>query len=371
MGYFPSILAVLLNLVIEIGYGVIDCIVCGLILSAVSDQRMSPLAGVFISAVISWVVSSFGIKLFHTFQRYTWIPQVCIMFILIGTAGPYFDTSIPSAGSTETVAGNRLSFFFLTMSVPLGWAPAAADFYVYFPKSSSKTMIFIMTTCGLTFGKLLVEFVGVGLGSALVSKATWGTAYHSHGLGALVVTAFEPLGTFGKFCSVILALGIVANNIPGTYSASLSFQLLYSPVLSKIPRFFFNTLTVIIYTIIAAVGYKHLQAIFTDFLSIIGYWSIIWIMMTLEEQVIFRRVRGWEWESWNDPKVLPVGLAALVAFCVGWAGAVLGMDQVYFIGPIGGLVGDYGGDLGIPIAAGWTMLVYPPLRWFELRIMKR
>jgi hypothetical protein len=53
MGYFPSIFCVLLNLVIEIGYGVVDCIVCELILSAVSGRSMSPLVGVFISAIIS------------------------------------------------------------------------------------------------------------------------------------------------------------------------------------------------------------------------------------------------------------------------------------------------------------------------------
>jgi purine-cytosine permease-like protein len=264
---------------------------------------------------------------FHTFQRYTWIPRVCILFILIGTAATYFNTATPSFGHTKTVAGDRISFF-------------------------------------------LVELIGTGLGSGLASQETWGAAYKAHGLGALIVADFKPLGGFEKFCSVILALGILANNIPGTYFASLSFQLLYSPILSKIPRPFFISLTVIIYTVIAAVGYKHLQAI-CGFLSIIGYWTIIWVIITLEELLIFRRDRGWEWESWNNAKVLPAGWAALVIFCVGLAGAVLGMDQVHFIGPIGKLVGDYGADLGIPIAPGWTMVVYPPLRWLELKFVRR
>ena len=37
---------------------------------------------------------------------------------------------------------------------------------------------------------------------------------------------FPPLGKFGQFCLVILALSIVANNCPNIYSVSLSMQVL-------------------------------------------------------------------------------------------------------------------------------------------------
>lgn len=69
MGWWPAKLCVLLNLVIELGYGLVDCLVAGFILSAVSGFRMTVIVGIIISAIITWLVATFGIKWFHTFER--------------------------------------------------------------------------------------------------------------------------------------------------------------------------------------------------------------------------------------------------------------------------------------------------------------
>ena len=78
-----------------------------------------------------------------------------------------------------------------------------------------------------------------------------------------------------------------------------------------------------------------------------GYWLAIWIAITIEEQLIFRWRRGYDWTVWNQREKLPVGLAALVAFLVGWAGAILCMAQVWYIGPIAARVGEFGADVSI------------------------
>lgn len=78
-----------------------------------------------------------------------------------------------------------------------------------------------------------------------------------------------------------------------------------------------------------------------------GYWVSIWVAIILEEHIIFRRKIGFNWAIWNEKKKLPLGVAALVAFLVGWVGAILSMSQVWFIGPIAGLVGDHGADVSI------------------------
>lgn len=62
MGWWPSKLCVILNLAIEIGYGLIDCLVGGLLLSAVNGGGMSVIVGIVIVALITWVVVTFGIK---------------------------------------------------------------------------------------------------------------------------------------------------------------------------------------------------------------------------------------------------------------------------------------------------------------------
>lgn len=103
----------------------------------------------------------------------------------------------------------------------------------------------------------------------------------------------------------------------------------------------------------ALAGRNSLAEIFTNFLALMGYWVAVWIAITVEEEVLFRKGwrgrvgRGWNWEDWDRREKLPVGVAALVAFLVGWAGAILCMAQVWYVGPIARLVGNYGADVSV------------------------
>lgn len=65
MGYYPSKIACLLNIIITLGYGMIDCVVCGQVLSTVLGGRMTVIVGISIIAVGTWVVVLFGMRLFH------------------------------------------------------------------------------------------------------------------------------------------------------------------------------------------------------------------------------------------------------------------------------------------------------------------
>lgn len=88
MGWWPSKIVVLLNLIQMIGYCLIDCVVGGQILSAVSPGgnmsvavgKSPPVmivtvaltnsaAGIVIVAVISWAIATFGIQIFHYYER--------------------------------------------------------------------------------------------------------------------------------------------------------------------------------------------------------------------------------------------------------------------------------------------------------------
>ena len=297
------------------------------------------------------------------------MPQLIVLFILVGSAGPTFDTTFPSVGNSATIIGNRLSFITLCFSAPATWAPAAADFYVYYPESTSRWKIFTLTLLGLSLSFSFVNLLGVGLASGTFTNQSWADAY-AVSPSALIVAGYDGLGGFGRFCSVIVSLGVVANNIPGTYSAAISMQVL-GRYLARLHRWFLTCVCVLIYTACALGGRNNLFDIFENFLALMGYWVAFFIAIVLEEQWVFRRHRRYDWTVWKDWRKLPLGVAALTAFLVGWAGAVLCMDQVYFVGPIAKMVGDDGGDLGIWVGASWTALVYPPLRVLELKIVGR
>ena len=70
MGWWPTKLCVLLNLVILLGYSMIDAVVAGQMLSAVSpDGSLTVVVGIIIVAIITWVVTTFGIRVFHYYER--------------------------------------------------------------------------------------------------------------------------------------------------------------------------------------------------------------------------------------------------------------------------------------------------------------
>jgi NCS1 nucleoside transporter family len=208
MGYYPSKLACLLNIIIMLGYGLIDCLIGGQILSAVSGGSLTVIVGIIIISAISWVVAVFGMSIFHLYERWAGLPQLIVLFILFGCAGPKFDTSIPSTGNPETIHADRLSFFSLCLSAPVAWAPSAADYYVYYPASTQKWKTFLMTFTGLALSFSMTYLMGVGLASGTFTHPDWNDAYEVSA-GALLLAGYNGLGGFGKFCGVILALGLV------------------------------------------------------------------------------------------------------------------------------------------------------------------
>lgn len=347
-GWWPSKLIVLLNLIVLLGYSLIDLVVAGQLLNAVSaNGSLSVVVGIIIVAIIGWVITTFGIEIFHIYMRYAWLPQLIAVSILYGVSASHFDLATPSMGDPRTITGNRLSFFSLCLSAAITYAGGAADFFVYFPPSTPRLPLFAASLLGLVLSFTFALVIGIGLASAIPSNAAYAAAYQS-GQGNLLVEGFSSLGHFGKFLGVVIALGLIANLIAPTYSSGIDFQIL-GRAAQKVPRFIWNTFGVIIYTVCALAGRNSLSEIFTNFLALMGYWVAIWIAITIEEQVIFRRRRGYEWTEWNQQEKLPVGIAALVAFLVGWAGAILCMAQVWYIGPIAKEVGEYGADVGLDI----------------------
>lgn len=215
MGWWPSKLVVILNIIVLLGYALIDCVIAGQILSAVSDNTMSIVVGIIIVALITWVITTFGYQIFHYYERFAWLPQLIVLCILFGVAGPKFDLLSHSETDTKTLIGNRISFLGLSLAAAITYGGGAADYFVYYPESTPRWKVFCMTMVGLTLSFTFAFIVGIGLASGISIDASWDSAYQIS-QGALIVEGFRPLGTFGSFCSVIVALGLVGNLIPPT-----------------------------------------------------------------------------------------------------------------------------------------------------------
>ncbi|KAI4113857.1 MAG: hypothetical protein LQ338_008099 [Usnochroma carphineum] len=366
-GWYPSKLLVILELIVLLGYSMIDLVIAGQILSAVSAHgSMSLVVGIVVVAIIGWLISTFGIWVFHAYQRYAFIPQLIAYSILYGVSSHNYDLSTPSQGDSRTVIGNRISFLSITLAAAITYAGGAADYFVYYPVSTPPIALFSISLVSLLCSFTFTYCLGIGLASAIPTVPAYGAA-NNVTQGALIVAGFTESTSpgnfnagFGKFLAVVVALGLIANLAPPTYSSGIDFQVL-GKNFQKIPRVIWNSVGVVIYTVCALAGRDHLAEIFTNFLALMGYWVIIWLGITLEEQFFFRSRfgfrlgtgdresrRGWgqtyDWTIWNTPEKLPHGIAAFMAFLVGWAGAILCMAQVWYKGPIASLVGEYGAD---------------------------
>ena len=111
--------------------------------------------------------------------------------------------------------------------------------------------------------------LGAAIMTASVNDPVYADAYSTTGIGGLLAAVlFPPLGRFGKFCLVILALSIIANNCPNIYSVSLSMQVL-ARWTARVPRFIWTLLGTCCYIAIAVPGYSHFESVLENFMLII------------------------------------------------------------------------------------------------------
>ena len=371
MGYWPAKLASLLNIIMQTGWGIIGAILVGQMLSAVNGGGMTIAVGCVVGALGIGLLATFGLGILHAYERYAWIPQLVALFTLIGSSGRDWNTSLASVGDSRTIIANRCCFFTIEFSGLIGFSAISSDFYVYHPVRTNRRLTFLMTWLGIWTSVMFGSFIGVGIATGVSANPAWADAY-AISSGALLKACYEGLGGFGDFCVVILALGAIQNNAPPTYVGALSIQSL-GRYAKRVPRWTWSLFLTAVELVCSVAGRNSLFNIFENFLPIMSYWVCPWLTIFVEEHLLFHVLRGlaFDWAVWEDRKRLPVGAAALLAWLVGWAGAITGMAQVWYTGPVALSVGGTGGDIGAWMSIAFAGAVYPPLRYIELRRLGR
>lgn len=379
------------------GWSIVNCVLGGQILTAISDSRVPLWVGILIVAAVTLVVALFGIKLVLRFEKYLAVP-VFITFVLIYISASdkyHLLATYHNDLDATTYKGNWLSFFSLTYSVTATWGTVCSDYYIQFPENTPGYQTFILTFLGIGIPSTFVAVFGLILSTLAMVDEDYSTAYALYGTGGLLEQAFSRWGGFGKFCVVIMLFSLVSNNICNTYSSAFAFQLL-GRFFAKIPRWIWVLVITAIYFCCSIAGRYHFSDFLGNFLPMIGYWISMYFFLLLEENVIFRehfhhlytkefppgqddkvdeltpshkkaKRQLYNWDAWNDPSILSHGFAGGFAFCCGIAGAVLGMAQLYYVGPIAAKFGEYGGDLGMWLSMGFCGVTYPLLRYIELK----
>ncbi|KAK5631628.1 hypothetical protein RRF57_007342 [Xylaria bambusicola] len=331
-------------------------------------------AGILVIALSTLIICAFGYKLVHIYEHWSWIPSFIIFLIVLGTfarSGNFNARLALATGPAE--AGAVLSFAASIFGFATSWTSIAADYTVYQPVGKPRALVFFWTLAGLLFPLVFTELLGAAVATGITTAPAYDGAYSDSGVGGLLAQVLiPPLGRFGEFCIVVLALSVIANNCPNIYSVSLSLQVLAYGT-ERVPRFIWAAIGTTAYIAIAIPGYQQFEAVLENFLLLISYWLAIYEGVSLTEHFVFRRgFKGYKPDDYTIPQKLPPGLAAILAFVVGVVGAVLGTAQTWYTGPIGKLCGtDFGGDVGFELAFSFTSVTYMGLRSAERRYFDR
>ena len=69
MGYWPAKLAGILNVILQVGWGTIGCIIAGQMFSAVNSNGMTIAVGCIVSALLIGIVATFGMTIVQLWER--------------------------------------------------------------------------------------------------------------------------------------------------------------------------------------------------------------------------------------------------------------------------------------------------------------
>lgn len=272
-GWWGVKLIAVFNILACIGWSAVNSIVGAQLIHAVNND-VPGYAGILIIAICTFLVCLFGYKIVHAYEFWSWIPTFIVFMIILGEfahSGAF--VNIPMGFGTSEL-GSVLSFGSVVYGFATGWTSYAADYTVYQKATQSRKKVFLATWLGLIIPLLFTEMLGVAIMSATSINGgdnIYQKGYDASGSGGLLAAVlFPPLGTFGKFCLVMLALSIIANNCPNIYSVALTMQVL-GRWTQAVPRYCWTFIGTCVYIAIAIPGYSHFETILEDFMNFIGY----------------------------------------------------------------------------------------------------
>ncbi len=363
-GWVGGIIMALFNVAACIGWSAVNVIIGGQLVSALTNGAVPAWVGILVIAILTTIVSIYGYKYVHRYERYAWIPMAIIFVILFIVSAPRFSIIPTPALSAASVAG-LLSFGGAVYGFATGWSSYAADYNVNQPENTPASRVFWLTFLGVFIPCVLLETLGLALTTIAAFKGLLG--------GDLLAASLKPLGAFGSFLVLLLALSIIANNIPNDYSLGLSIQVL-GRAFQRVNRAVWTLLGAVVYIIIALIAGGNFGETLSGFLLLVAYWLGPWSIILILEHFVFRHGQ-YNVNDWNTRSRLPLGWAAIVSMAIGLVGVILGAAQVitigkntiFAVGPVARLVNaPYGMDVGFELGVVLAAIAYLILRRVEL-----
>jgi NCS1 nucleoside transporter family len=368
VGYQVMRLFAAINCLTCIGWALLDNIAGAQLLHTLGHGALPPYASILIIGAGTLTLTLLGYKVIHTFAKWCWIPVFIVMIILAVRIGmsDSFSTGAMSSGRAE--AGAVLSYGVTLVGNASGWTLFACDYSVYLKKTTSKWKLALSVYLGIFTTTMFIQVIGLAAGACMYNNEDFAQAYESGGTGGLLY-AILAMGRFGQFCIVVLALSMIATSVACIYSSSLSAQAVCSKF-KVIPRFYWALLANVAAVAISIPAYYDFSDVLNDFMAMLSYFIYLYVGIFLSEHLIYRRKIGYVVENYQDAKKMPFSYAGLFGFCCGVAGAVLGMWEVWWTGPLAKAISEtFPGDIGFELAFAFAFVGHASTRWIEIKYL--
>lgn len=370
-GYYGACLVSLVQAMTGFGYTILNAILAGETLQAVSPHRsLSATVGIVIMVVIAVCISFFGIRVLHYVERYFWLPVLISFAIMAGEAGTGPNGLHTIANEPAPPSQSVLTMGCVLVGFQMSWAASASDVSLYLYRDVPSWKLFLATFLGFSLSGTTVMMLGAAFVASADTIPAWKDALAlSPSPGPLIDYVLSThLGHFGKFLTVLIALSAIGNMMATLYSIGLACQTMFPP-LSRLPRFVMPLVAAAIVMPLAIVGKDKFYDTLTNFVSVIAYWTALYVGVVLADHVVIRRGRfsSYDVSIWDQPRRLPTGISALAAAGLSLGLVIPFMEQAWYTGPLAKYVGDLGFEVGLPL----SFLLYLLFRTIELRCWSR
>ncbi len=338
--YIPAAL----NWVSTTGWSAVTFILGGLALSEFVPA-IPFVAGVALFAAIQIVVALYGHNFLHRFEQ-----AMALILVVVFAAMTVVSLQQASSATYAPTGGGPVGFAFMTIlsaSIPLSWAPYAADFSRYLPDETPRRSIVLPAFLGMAAACVWVETIGALLSTSLGALGD-PVAVFAHAFGDAAV---GPL-------LLLLVVNLLAANAPNLYSSGLSLLALDVPV----RRWSSVLVGGAIATILAVVGGAGGSGFYESWLFFVEYWIAPWTAIILVSFFVLS-ARGTEpppdhARPWRSSAIAAYAFAVLVAIPF--------MDQPAFLGPASAAMG--GLDLSDLVSFVTAALLFYTLASREARL---
>lgn len=343
VGWYPAKAMSGLVALIVMGFATLETIAAGDTISQLlPNLPAAAIVAVTFAGIASVVTAVLGSNALEILERWAWRPQLLALCVLLGAVVPRLGGAAPSAVTAAVPVvqlRDWVGFFNIVFSSTVSFSTIAADFFAHYPEETPRWRLVVGTFVGLWVSFTLTIGVGITLAAVGSRHPSWRSAYNTSP-AALLVTAFEPLGTLGKICCVVLALGNSAAAAAGIFSQALAGQHV-SAFTSRLSRAVWTATTGCVVLLCAVAGRSSLSVSLQSFVSVVGSWTAVWLTVFVLEFVVVQR-RRWRWQAWDSRAHLPRGVATTTAMVIGVLIATLSTVQPWFVGPISRLVDSKG-----------------------------